>query len=219
VPSADLGVRQGLGVELIQAVAPNAPIFYIIPRAEEPIRQTEILCNVRQHAVTLESLNNPDGVEVEPIDHGLAIVVSQDCDLERDFRRREELRAGGTGIDRADAQLLPSILLCEVYPEATLQSIVKAQSSSRQQFRQNKLERYQFLRAVEASDDALGVGLEAMGIDFKRYFAVPTAELYAQLEGQCRRRCMLAPQYLEHFSARFSNYLSRIGLPKNHHEP
>ena len=79
-------------------------------------------------------------------------------------------------------------------------------------------QRYQLLRAVESKDDALGIGLEAMGIDFKRYFTVPTAELYAQLERQCRRRCQLAPQYLEHFSMRFSNHLSRIGLPKNHHE-
>jgi len=174
---------------------------------------------VHQHKVTLESLNNPDGVEVEPIDHELAIIVSQDCDLERDFRRREELRVSGTEQDRTDTHLLPSILFCEVYPDATLQGIVRGQNDSRQQFRQNKLERYQFLRAVEAKDDELGIGLDAMGIDFKRYFTVPTAELYVQLEGQCRRRCRLGPQYLEHFSIRFSNYLSRIGLPKNHHDP
>jgi hypothetical protein len=217
-PATELAVGQDLAITLAQVANPVVPIFYIASRAEGTLRQTEILCNVRQHKVTLESLNNPDGVEVEPIDHELAIVVSQDCDLERDFIRREELRVNGTVPDRTDAHLLPTVLFCEAYRERTLQDMVRGQNDSWQKFHQNKLERYQFLRAVEADGDRLGIGLDAMGIDFKRYFTVPTAELYAQLEGRCTRRCRLAPQYLEHFSLRFSNYLSRVGLPKNHHD-
>ena len=215
-PATELPVHQDLAVTLVETTELAVPAFYISSRALGPLRQSEILSNVHQHRITLESLNNPDGVEVDPIDHELSIIISQDCDLEQDFRRREELRANGGVLDRFDTKLLPSILLCEVSAEAAINAAVRGQRDSRQQFRQNKLERYQFLRAVEAMDDALGIGLEAMGIDFKRYFTVPTAELYAQLEGQCRRRCSLAPQYLEHLSIRFTNHLSRVGLPKNH---
>jgi hypothetical protein len=217
-PTPELAAPAGLAIARTDAAEPNQPIFYIPSLEDGPLRQTEILSGVHQHNITIESLNNPDGVEVAPINHELAIIVSQDCDLEQDFNRREELRIDGATADRFDTKLLPTVLLCEVSAETQIRVTVRGQGDSNQQFRHNKIERYQFLRAVGANEDALGDGLGAMGIDFKRYFAIPTAELYAQLDGQCQRRCRLGPQYLEHFCARFSNFLSRIGLPKNHHE-
>ncbi len=217
-PAPELEHPEELTIVPTSAAQPPQPTFYIPSHEAGPLRQTEILSGVHQHNITIESLNNPDGVEVAPINHELAIIVSQDCDLEQDFNRREELRLNGAAPDRLDTKLLPTVLLCEVSTEIQIKITVRDQGDSRQQFRQNKIERYQFLRAVGINDDALGLGLEAMGIDFKRYFAIPTAELYAQLEGQCQRRCRLGPQYLEHFCVRFSNFLSRVGLPRNHHE-
>ncbi|MGC2162787.1 MAG: hypothetical protein WA634_12810 [Silvibacterium sp.] len=214
-PVTELPVHQELAVTPPEASASGQPTFYIPSTANGQLRQAEILSNVYQHRITPETLNDPNGAELDRIDHLLAIILSQDCDLEQDFKRRE----AGANLSSLDPKLLPTILLCEVSTDGAIVAAIRSQGDpGRQQFYQNKLERYQFLRAVEARDDALGSGIEAMGIDFKRYFTVPTAELYAQLAGQCRRRCRLAPQYLEHFSMRFSNHLSRIGLPRNHHE-
>jgi hypothetical protein len=56
-----------------------------------------------------------------------------------------------------------------------------------------------------------------MAIDFKRYFTLPTDELYLRVERQeTRRRCGLKSPYLEHLSARFSCFLSRVALPEDH---
>ena len=81
----------------------------------------------------------------------------------------------------------------------------------------NKDERYHFLQKVEPPDDALGQGLPELGLDFKRYFTVPTDEVYRRVElSEAQRRCFLASPYLEHLSSRFAFYLSRVALPEDH---
>jgi hypothetical protein len=81
----------------------------------------------------------------------------------------------------------------------------------------NKHERYHFLQLVEPSCDAQGTGLVELGIDFKRYFTLPTEEVYKRVEiGSAKRRCVLESPYLEHFSTRFAYYLSRVALPQDH---
>jgi hypothetical protein len=80
----------------------------------------------------------------------------------------------------------------------------------------NKDERYQFLEKVPSESDALGKGLPELGIDFKRYFCLPTDEAYYRLETDAMRRCRLRSPYLEHFSTRFSYFLSRVALPNDH---
>lgn len=197
-------------------VAASEPLFYIASPSEGPLLQTEILSSVTEYRLVLESISSDDEPEFESVIHQYAIIVSQDCDLEQDYRHRTELKAEGKPIEVEDEKLLPSVLLCEVGPESAISSAMKG-TTVRDRFRQNKEERYQFLKAVESDFDAENSGIEAMGIDFKRYFSVPTEELYAQLSGDCKRRCSLAPQYLEHLSRRFTNHLSRVALPKDHY--
>ncbi len=200
--------------------APQEAVFYIPSSPNGPLRQAEILSNVFQFGISVQSLNDLDHAEIEWVTHDLAIILSQDCDLDQDFKRRQEASEIGPAIDSLDDKLLPTVLMCQVATEKAIEDAIRSQGRTiRERFRQNHEERYQFLRAVKQENDAAGIGLEAMGIDFKRYFTVPTDELYAQLKGDCQRRCRLAPQYLEHFSKRFTNHLSRVGLPKNHHEP
>jgi len=84
---------------------------------------------------------------------------------------------------------------------------------------QNKDERYQVLQNVPLDADALGIGVVALGIDFKRYFTLPTAEVYRQLElrlENCSRRTVLLSPYLEHFSVRASGFQCRVALPIDH---
>ncbi len=59
--------------------------------ADGRVYQGEILQNVIQIKPSIESIqNNEEGVlEVFPMPHELVIVMSQDCDLEQDYKRRQ----------------------------------------------------------------------------------------------------------------------------------
>ncbi len=83
--------------------------------------------------------------------------------------------------------------------------------------RNNKDERYHFLERAPADCDAQGEGIQELGIDFKRYFTLPTDEVYRWIEmGVIKRRSTLRTPYAEHLSSRFAYFLSRIALPHDH---
>jgi hypothetical protein len=52
----------------------------------------------------------------------------------------------------------------------------------KQQVKINKNERYHFLESVPIKSDVLGKGLPELTLDFKRYFTIPTEEVYYRLE-------------------------------------
>lgn len=62
-----------------------------------------------------------------------------------------------------------------------------------------------------------GEGAPELVIDFKRYFTLPTGELYRWIAlGETRRRCRLRSPYMEHLSSRFAYFLSRVALPEDY---
>jgi len=107
-----------------------------------------------QALLTLDSVGS-DQPEIDEVDHPIAIIASQDCDLEQDFRARANGKA---------AQL-PSILLYEVTEAQTLLSRM-AGSDIKRQASNNKNERYHVLQSVPTELDALGQRLPDLGIDF-----------------------------------------------------
>jgi hypothetical protein len=167
----------------------------------------EILSDVAQRRQSLQSLREADP-ELETIVHPYCIVVSQDCDLEQDFQIRQ---AGGT-----PTPALPNVLLCEVSSATDLKGAVPAGRDIWKRIIQNKDERYQFLQAVDPAQDAAEQGLPDLGIDFRRYFTVPSDELHEQLTLGARRRCRLISPYKEHFMSRFTHFMARVGLPTDH---
>src|ERR1041384_6372596 len=62
--------------------------MYVCSPAHGPLRQSEIVSNIVQFALTLDSVGT-DKPMVLPQNHLLAIIASQDCDLEQDFNIRE----------------------------------------------------------------------------------------------------------------------------------
>jgi hypothetical protein len=135
-------------------------------------------------------------------------VLSQDCDLDFDFKARN-------GQEKEDKRL-PNILFCEVITAAELKGAQAMNSSIWSSVKRNKDERYQFLQKVETADDAADQGVPELGIDFKKYFTIPTEEVYVQLQKTARRRCRLLSPFLEHLSTRFAHYLCRVALPTPH---
>jgi hypothetical protein len=88
---------------------------------------------------------------------------------------------------------IASVLFCALQPASISHPEIKKYVNW-QSLQQNNLVRYQFLQKVDPSCDAQQIGLDEMVADFKQY---------------------LSP-YLEHLCVRFSQFLSRVALPRNH---
>ena len=139
------------------------------------------------------------------VEYPYAIVLSQACDLTQDFSSRQNGKSQ-----------LPDVLFCQL-PTADALKAGCGGSDIWKRVKQNKDERYHFLEKVPIDSDAAGEGLPEMGIDFKRYFTLPTEEVYRWIElGQTKRRAVLCSPYLEHLSSRFAYFMSRVGLPRDH---
>ena len=186
-----------------------------LPSPNGALRQGEILSNLKQFKLNLESLRSGKPL-AEPIIHPFAIVVTQDCDAEQDFKKR---RAS----DLVSDKIIPSILFCEVVAAEQLRNrdkenkIKEINSTVWGQVKINKNERYHFLESVPVESDSLSEGLPELTLDFKRYFTIPTEEVYYRLEiGEAKRCCRLISPYLEHLTSRFNNFQSRIALPEDH---
>jgi hypothetical protein len=175
------------------------------------LQQGELLTGLVQINLETKTIGSKS-LRVEAKIHPFALVVSQDCDLEQDFKSRQ-----GTLEANPDDKLLPNLLFCEIALATSLRGNRTINTRIWSQVSSNKHERYHFFQRIEPADDALCEGLPELSADFKRYFSVPTAEVYRRIElGETRRRSVLASPYLEHFSSRFSYYLSRVALPSDH---
>jgi hypothetical protein len=170
--------------------------------------QGEILSALVQTHLEIASVGITGPIRVSQKHHPFAIIMSQGCDLDLDFKAR-------SGQVKED-QLLPNVLFCEVFTAAVLKGSGGMNSQIWGRVQRNKDERYQFLQKVEPIYDAVDLGLPEIGIDFKRYFTIPTDEVYAQIQKTARRRCRLLSPFLEHLPTRFAHYLCRVALPFEH---
>ena len=184
--------------EIIYTGSPNAGA----------LRQGEIVTAVVQSVVDVRTLDSGEGPEIDAKTHPYAIVVSQDCDLDWDFKARQGVTSGD--------KIVPNIFFCEVTTAEALRGRSDIKSDIWRRIAANKDERYHFLQRVNPSEDALGEGLPELGIDFKRFFTIPTDDVYYQLKSTMKRRCRLSSPYLEHFSTRFCYYQFRVALPSDH---
>lgn len=188
---------------------------------EGPLRQGEILSGV---VVTIlrRDIENVMNQEALLVTFPYSIVVTQDCDLEQDYLARYSDSA-------SKHRLMSSILFCEVeladlvrhgsdeLPEDKKARASNINSKAWKIISQNKDERFHYLTGFTESEDKLSKGSPHLAIEFKRYFTVPTEEIYYQISTKkAARRCRLKSPYLEHFSSRFNYYHSRVALPRDH---
>lgn len=136
-----------------------------------------------------------------------AVILSQDCDIEHDFKNRKE------GSD--DDKNLKSLLVCPAYPidkfvlgtQITGWQMKKFNSKDIDKIRNNtEYKRYHYL--YNYSDYLI----PELVLDFKHFFTLPRDFLYKQ-----RKQIYIASLselFREELSQRFSSYLSRIGLPE-----
>lgn len=191
-------------------------IIYAASAEGSALRQSELLSGIIQAQRRLDSIGPSLAPIVLSVVHPWVLVLSQDCDLDWDFRWRREWSQPDAPQGRPSTKQLPNILFCEMVEAADLHSEWQMGSREWKHLVQNKNERYHFLQKVGIDEDACHEGVPELCIDFKRYFTIPTDELYVQLVLGARRRCHLNSPYLQHLCGRFYNFQSRVALPEEH---
>jgi hypothetical protein len=196
---------------MTNSLASRRTSIYAPSEIRGPLRQGEILTGVRQYRINPDSYGAPEPRTVQ-VSHPIALIVSQDCDLDWDYQARQE--------NARPHKLIPNVLFCMVVTAERLRGLgpdAGINSKTWGLIQSNKNERYHFFQLVPPEQDLAGEGLPELGTDFKQYFSIPTEEVYFQLQSeQARRRCRLLSPYLEHFSTRFCYYQLRVALPEDH---
>jgi hypothetical protein len=189
------------------ASVPLVAAVYSCVDLEQEYRQSEIITGVTQHVPIFTN----SSVELEEIVHSYAIILSQDCDLLRDF---DDYAGGRRGT-------LNSVLLYELRPFDEMKLDLPKGRDIRKSIEQNNHERYHFLESMPPNNDLQTLGLPPLLIDFRRYFTIVHLELRRQcgLVGGALRRSALVAPYREHLQTRAAAYFQRVTLPAPHLTP
>ncbi|MGB3494679.1 MAG: hypothetical protein WBA57_18270 [Elainellaceae cyanobacterium] len=171
------------------------------------LRQGEILTGVVQYNPVINEISKESQeLSFTPIIHPYAIVITQDCDLDWDYKAR--------GVNSNPAKLLNSIVLCEI---GTAESIRSTDGVNRKEWElvvAHRHERFYFFEKIPPKCEVEQEGLPELTADFKKIFAIDSETVYRQIElGIVKRRARLASPYLEHFSRRYYSFHSRVALP------
>ncbi len=151
-------------------------------------------------------------VEISKITFPLVVVLTQDCDLEQDYKSRWSRQS-----KRNQDKLLISVLVAPLYNiehvylgehlidlEMKMEAINRSKSPGKY-LRNNERPRYHYISFPDTFPIVDSV------VDFKHYFS-----LNVQYLRNIRKEnfaCRLAELHRENLSQRFASYLSRIGLP------
>jgi len=186
----------------------HAEEVYARSNPSGPLRHCEIISNIRQIIPTPGASWSGEVPRIEIIKHPFAVILSQDCDLTQDFDARSA--------ETPDPNLmLSSVLLCEAALASDYRQRPKM-GNIWKQLRQNDLVRYHYLCKIMPAQDAAGIGIDSLVLDFKRHFTLTTADVYEQVKLGAQRRSLMQCHYLEHLNTRFFYFQSRIAIPQPH---
>ncbi|MFH0899103.1 MAG: hypothetical protein V2A73_00595 [Pseudomonadota bacterium] len=180
---------------------------YLAPSGRA-LRQGDLLGGVRVFLPTTFGIDDqPTGMVRE---FSYSVIVTQDCDLEQDFKARFSESV-------SPDKLLFGVLLCGVYEEDKVRTGThrpEAQKFSSREFKsveQNQDPRYEYLGFVP------NVGKKLVA-DFKDFFMTSCDFLYSEVDGNTViRLAEMETPYREHVQQRFAWYLMRVGLPVDFH--
>jgi hypothetical protein len=179
----------------------------VLTTKESRLCQGDILRDVHWVEYVAESQGL---IEVARVVFPLAIVLTQDCDLEQDHRFRSEPRS-------TQDKWLISVLMAPLYNVehvyqgehlselGILMEKVPKTGNTGNFLRNNERPRYHYL---EFDDD---VPIVPSVIDFKHYFSATVTYLMGLKPTSYV--CSVAPLFREDIAQRFAAYLARVGLP------
>jgi len=187
------------------------------------LRQGEILTNLVQYTPILSEISgDSEELPFAPIIYPYAIVVTQDCDLDWDYKARKNNNV-------PPSKLLNSVILCEVETAESVRNITKIperKNTEEKNFMNSEAwnlvktqrhERFYFFERIPIECELEQIGLPELTADFKRVFGIDVLTLYHQISrGITKRRAFLSSPYLEHFSNRYQSFHGRVALPSPH---
>jgi hypothetical protein len=186
---------------------------YEPPPTTRAIRQAEFLRDVEEQRVIGGAA---DALDYLTIKHALVVVMTQDCDLERDcdLRFPDEGEPPPAEEVEVDANSLAQILLCDAYSDTELRGkLTNFGSKDWKRVVQNENERYHHFDAAEI-EDGTGTPVDAVCIDFRKHFTVPSVYVYDRVAAKDTVRIAIVPPIYSHdLMHRFYGYLSRVALP------
>ena len=177
----------------------------------ERVSQGDILKDVE--LIESAIINKEGVVEISKIKFPFVCVLTQDCDLEQDYKNR--IKNGKDNEDKFIISIIvaPLYNIVHVYNGEHLSGLnfrmqlinSKPDKSENKFLKQNQNPRYHYL---EFPDD---IPIVNSVLDFKHYFTVNN-EYLKELK---KRNYVgkIAELYREQVSQRFASYLARIGLP------
>lgn len=182
-------------------------LCYERPNSPYP-RQGEIIANLFElqfqiSASTTIDLNQP--AKLDRVDHPYSIVVSQDCDLEWDYKARQG--------EAPEGKLLTHVLFCGLFSEVELRGRATLTNELYRRVERNQDERYHRLLAapVSGTDDLI----PELFADFKTSFSLPIEFVYWLIStAKINRMGFLASPYLQDFMHRLYSFLGRVATPE-----
>jgi hypothetical protein len=154
------------------------------------------------------------------------IVISQDCDLQQDYNNgnkykelKKEDKDNKDKLRSLYDKFIPSLLLCPAFPAEQVREGIhlekyhgfimddkgRENKTKWKNILQNETSRYHYIQGNTE------LQVPELVLDFKRYYTIPKKFFYSKHENYYL--ASLNELYREDLSRRFSNYLSRIGLP------
>lgn len=134
----------------------------------------------------------------------LVICLNQDCDLHTDYIHRDEHNPG-TLLHLIVAPLFELSSLKEGKNWGDIMNVGLAIPSKKMEFiKKNSDPRYHYIIFPDKD-------MPEMVVDFKYFFTINRDALYARLN---QKVCSIDDLFRERINQRFSDYLSRIGLPE-----
>ncbi len=184
----------------------DAAVAFFYVRHNDPfLKQGEIVNNLFELKLQITEQKSIDDVrkdaKFDPIVHPYVIVVSQDCDLEWDYKARLG--------DAPEEKLLTHILFCALFTQAEVRSRSGLTHELWKRARQNQDEREH--RVEESLRKVTEEMLPEWIADFKTTFSLPNEFAYWLVStSQAIRKGALSSPYLEDFMHRLYSFLGRV---------
>ncbi|GJQ59739.1 MAG: hypothetical protein D8M57_13005 [Candidatus Scalindua sp. AMX11] len=147
-------------------------------------------------------------IRVQKILFPFVVCLNQECDLEKDYKNNESMLCNNNLLHIAIA---PAFIFDQYLTGTHWGSIFSCNKPQKRKdtiirnIMDNEIPRYHYLKFSE-------LDMPELIIDFKHFFTVNRNKLYNQLDS---RLCSLDDLFKEKINQRFSNYVSRIGLPEH----
>lgn len=177
-----------------------------VNRDLERINQGDILEKTEYYKVLHRSETE---YNIDTIIFPYVVVLTQDCDLEWDYKKRKEAS------HENEDKFLESILVCPAFLSekvrngkylSKLEFLMDSKNTNEwRKIKINQNPRFHFLKADSE------IKMPELVIDFKHYYTIPREKVYEVKKD--RYKTSVRKLFREDLSQRFAYFLSRIGLP------